>query len=198
VAGWDAIDVWDLELVEPVMTLRLGGDVPVGMLALYFRSDATLVTISNGDPTRVLTWDVGRQQIVADAVLESPRVKHVNRAIVTSDGKFAIGAGSDETTVWRLDTLARVVSVPHGANGQALAVAVNGSLIATSGGSPESSIANQTVRAWSVPDLKQVQCWTLGDLGCRDIVCALAIAPDGRHLLLGGWEGVLRRIVVPT
>lgn len=42
------------------------------------------------------------------------------------------------------------------------------------------------------------QCWKLRDFGCRDISCALAFAPDGQRLVVAGWEGVLRRVVLPA
>jgi hypothetical protein len=54
-----------------------------------------------------------------------------------------------------------------------------------------------SVRLWSLPDLSEIQGWSLLELGCWDLSCALAFTPDGGHLVVAGWEGVLRRIVLP-
>jgi hypothetical protein len=89
------------------------------------------------------------------------------------------------------------------ASGQALAVSLDGTLAATSG--PETPGAQQmtylpdeVLRLWSLPDLREIQCWKLQDFGCRDISCALAFAPDGQRLVVAGWEGVLRSVVLPA
>jgi hypothetical protein len=61
---------------------------------------------------------------------------------------------------------------------------LDGTLAATSG--PETPGAQQmtylpdeVLRLWSLPDLREIQCWKLQDFGCRDISCALAFAPHG-------------------
>jgi hypothetical protein len=51
---------------------------------------------------------------------------------------------------------------------------------------------------WSLPDLVEVQRWDLRDLGAWDISCALAFTPDGQRMIAAGWDGVLRRLVLPA
>jgi WD40 repeat protein len=201
-AGWDVIDVWDLERFELVTTLRVKPGEPPGMLALFFRSDTTLVTIGRSKPVPVLTWDLRSQRVVARATLSMAHAEYFQRATVTSDHRFLIASGAGETIVWRLDTSALVANVPYEASGQALAVSFDGTLAATSG--PETPDAQMTVlshevlRLWSLPDLREIECWKLQDFGCRDVSCALAFAPDGQRLVVAGWEGVLRSVLLPA
>jgi WD40 repeat protein len=201
-AGWDAIDIWDIERFELITTLRMAGVFPPGMLALFFGSSTSLVTIGRGNPMPVLTWDLMSHRVVAHATLAMSRAKYFERARVTSDHRFLIAAGHEGTNVWRLETLTLVASVPHGTTGQALAVSWDGSLVATFGFDPPIGqtphASHEVLRLWSLPDLREIQCWKLRDFGCRDIACALAFAPDGKRLVVAGWEGVLRRVVLPV
>jgi len=48
----------------------------------------------------------------------------------------------------------------------------------------------------ALPDLREQASWSPADLGCRDIVTGLAFSPDSRHLIVGGWDGLLRRLVL--
>jgi len=199
-AGWDVIDVWDLERFELVTTLRVTPGEPPDILALFFRSDTTLVTIGRSTPVPVLTWDLKSQRVVARASLSMAHAEYFERATLTSDHRFLIASGRGETIVWRLDTSTLVANVPSGASGQALAVSADGTLAATSGretpGTQPTGPSQEVLRLWSVPDLREIQCWNLRDFGCRDISCALAFAPDGQRLVVAGWEGVLRRVVL--
>lgn len=194
VAGRDAVEVWDLDRVEPVTTLHFDGAFPYGLLALAFCSDTNLVTVASTDPIAVLTWDLTSRTIAARGILESPTLKQVSRAIVAADQQFLVASGS-ETTVWRLDTPTPVATVPHGAAGQAVALSLDATLLATS---DDQAAGDGTLRVWSLPDLQEIHSWTLRDFGCRDIATTLAFAPNGRQLVVGGWEGVLRRLAVPT
>jgi hypothetical protein len=57
---------------------------------------------------------------------------------------------------------------------------------------------DKRIRLWSLPDLQEIYDWDPFDFGSRDIACALAFTADGRHLIAAGWDGVLRRIALPT
>ena len=138
--------------------------------------------------------------MVARAALPIAGLGDFEIARVTPDHRLLVATEPDQTTVWRLDTDTLAATVPFGASGQALAVSLDGALAATSGheepGPGPSSIMGEALRLWSLPDLSEIRCWRLADLGCRDIACALAFAADGRHLVVAGWDGVLRRIAL--
>ena len=95
-----------------------------------------------------------------------------------------------------------MANVPYVASGQALAVSLDGTLAATSGpetpGAQMTLLSHEVLRLWSLPDLREIECWKLQDFGCRDISCALAFAPDGQRLVVAGWDGVLRSVVLPA
>jgi WD40 repeat protein len=197
VAGADSVDIWDLDLVARVATLQFEPALPSGVLAVFFSSNATVVTVGDSDPLPVLTWDLAAETVVAHAMLNIPPSKYVSRATLTPDRCFLVAAGHVETTVWRLDSPTPVAVAPYDTTGQALAVSADGTLAATSGYEDDARASGATLRVWSLPDLQKLWSWNLRDLGCRDIACALAFAPDGRHLVVAGWEGVLRRVVLP-
>jgi WD40 repeat protein len=196
VAGWNSIDVWSLERFGHLTTIRVDPGLGLGIMALAFSSGNTLVTIGRSNPAPILTWDLATARIVVRRTLVMPRAGHIARAIVTCDSQLVVAADPDETTVWQLDTPAAVAKVPFGLSGQALAVSLDGTLAATFGGGPADT-ADEKLRLWSLPDLRELQSWSLRDFGCRDISCALAFAPDGRRLVIAGWEGVLRRVILP-
>ena len=196
VAGADIIDVWDLERVDRVATLQFEPGLPSGVLALFFSSNTAVVTIGASDPLPVLTWDVATQSVVAHAMLNTPPSKSVSRAMLTPDHQFLVAAGDSETTVSRLDSPTPVAVVPHGTSGQALAVSADGAFAATCAREIAADGSREILRVWSLPDLHELHSWNLADFGCSDIACALAFAPDGRHLVVAGWEGVLRRVVL--
>jgi WD40 repeat protein len=196
VAGWNSIDVWSLERFGHLTTIRVDPGLGLGIMALAFSSRTSLVTIGRSNPAPILTWDLATARIVARRTLLMPRASHIARAIVTCDSQLVVAADRDETTVWRLDTPAAVARVSFGMSGQALAVSLDGTLAATFGGG-SAGTADEMLRLWSLPDLRELQSWSLQDFGCRDISCALAFTPDGRRLVIAGWEGVLRRVVLP-
>ena len=90
--------------------------------------------------------------------------------------------------MWRLDEPTPVATVPIRVNGRALAVSLDGCYAATAAGCD--------LQLWSLPDLKEIQRWDLRAFGLWDISCALAFVPTGRHLIVAGWEGVLRRVAL--
>lgn len=196
------IDIWNLERIELITTLRITAGLPQGMLALFFGSDGRLRTIGRDNPMPVLTWDIDAPRVVSVGLLETAHAAFFERAAITSDELVLVATGPRETTVWHLDSSKRLATVPHGANGQALAVSLDGTIAATAGheipGSHATFVESEALRLWSLPDLREIRCWKLRDFGCRDIACALAFGPDGKCLVVAGWEGVLRRVVLPA
>lgn len=196
VAGTHAVDLWDLETCTCVTRLTVETDGPDGLFALDFRSDDVLTGVGRADPSPVLTWDLHSRRVIDRRELPQ-QIKKVQRAMVTPNHQFFVAASWHETTVWRLDTCAAVGSVPHGIAGQALAISPDGRLAATSGADLMDGSDDRRIRLWSLPDLREIRQWSVAALGCRDLVCALTFTPDARHLVLGDWHGVLRRLVLP-
>jgi hypothetical protein len=184
--------------LELVTTLHIEPDFPPGMLTLFFLSDTTLVTIGRNSPIPVLTWDLRSLRLVNRSTLTMPRVHDVRRALVTPNNRFLVAVGSSDTICWRLDSPEPVGHLSSGGSGQALAGSADSTLAAISGGDTQiSDVGYEALRLFFLPDLRELGRWNLRTLGCRDIACALAFAPDNRHLVLAGWEGVLRRVSLP-
>ena len=85
---------------------------------------------------------------------------------------------------------------PFGTFGEALALSTDGCLAATCDHETPGK-GEPVVRVWSVPDLRELWKLNLTDVECRDIACALAFTPDARRLVIAGWEGAIRRAVLP-
>jgi WD40 repeat protein len=202
VAGWEAIGIWELESLKVVTTLPVDPDLPQGILALSFASRDRLVTFGRCAPIPVVTWDLSTGQAIARRTLEIPPVPDIQRALVTHDQQAFLAAGRSATIAWRLDHPFPVAIVSEEVSGQALAVSRDGALAVTSGRPPEGAgvqptgFSSEKLRLWSLPELRQLQSWKLSDLGCRDIACAVAFTPDNNYLIVAGWEGVVRRIVL--
>jgi hypothetical protein len=202
VARTYAVEIWDLGRLECVSSLPLEGGRPPGTLALFFDSDDALAIVGrhDQDTAHLVTWDVVSHQMINRRILHMPGAARMARMMVTADARHLVGVSGTETIVVRLDGSHRSTNVRHGSYGQALAVSVDGRMAATcseGGIQPAVGVLQPVVRVWSLPNLHQIYQWNLWELGCRDIACALAFAPDGRRLILGGWEGVLRRLVLP-
>lgn len=200
VAGWDAVDLWDLRRLEleREFAVPVESSLPPGILAVCFDSDTTLRIVARNDVADVLTWDVVAQKEVGRSTLAVPNAKKVQRAMVSPDSQYLVCSGVD-TTVTGIG--GSVTTLPYGSFGQAIAVSRDAPLIATCGFTREpvreDRDAEPVLRVSSLPDLRELWRCNLKELGCRDIACALAFAPDRRHLVVAGWEGVLRRIVLP-
>jgi WD40 repeat protein len=176
------------------------GTLSQGIVGLGFDADR-LIIVGRGEPMPVLVWDVNLRRIVERSELQVPDIDGISRAVVAADKRLLIAAGDDATVVWTLDQSAPVGMIPGGIPGQALAVSADATMAATSGPErydPERAISlvGQTIRLWSLPDLRRIASWTLAHLGCRDIVTGLAFSADNRHLVLAGWEGVVRRLAI--
>ena len=188
VAGWESVDIWDPEHLGRVATLEIEPKLPPGMLALFFVSDTLLTTIGRSPRAPVSTWDLPTQRLTAESTLRMPRAATVATALPTSSGHL-VTASSEETAVWQIGEEALVATAPFGVAGRALAVSNDGRYAATASG--------RDLRLWSLPHLHELHRWDLMALGLWDISCALAFVPGGRHLIVAGWEGVLRRVVLP-
>jgi hypothetical protein len=187
-AGFNRVDIWDLERFELTASLEPESGLPPGMLALFFRSDTLLTTIGRALHVPVLTWDVLAQRPTSSSRLMMPGAATVATALVTPSG-LLVAASWDETTVWQLGEPAPAGTAPFGITGRALAVSADGGYAATAN--------HWELRLWSLPNLTELHRWHLKALGLWDISCALAFAPGNRHLIVAGWEGVLRRVVLP-
>ena len=196
VAGSTAIELWSLPQPSRVATVQIEPSRPPGLLAMFFSAcGGRLTAIGRDSPSPITTWDVRTGRVIARRSLEIESPWHLDTAVVTADGQFMIAANGDYTSVWRLEPPCLVASVPLGIAGRALAVSRDGRRFATA--SSDSEAEQPTLRIWGLPDVTQVRSWNLQDLGCRDLSCALAFAPDGRRIVIAGWEGVIRRIVLP-
>jgi WD40 repeat protein len=172
-----------------------------GILALDFIDADRLMIVGRGEPMPVLVWDVNLRRMVDRRELEVPPIDGISRAVIAVDKQLMVAAGDTATVVWRLDQSSPVAMIASGITGQALAVSADGTLAATSGSvvnDPErgQGLKDQLVRLWSLPVLREIASWNLTNLGCRDIVTGLAFSPDNRHLVLVGWEGVVRRLAI--
>jgi WD40 repeat protein len=202
VAGWRAVRIWELESLEPVITLRSDPDLPPGMLTLSFSSRDRLVTFGRQAPIPVVTWDLSTGHVIARSTLEVPPVPDIQRALVTHDHQVFLAAGRSAIIAWRLDHPSPLAMVPEEVSGQALAVSRDGTLAVTSGrraedASPEVGRQVEELRLWSLPELHQLHSWKLRDFGCRDTASAVAFSSDNRYVIVAGWEGVLRRVILP-
>jgi hypothetical protein len=193
VAGGDAIELWELAPARRITTLHFP-QLQSGIIALYFASDAAVVLIARSDPLQVLTYDLASGQVASLSTLERPRAKVLNRVLPTPNRQFIIGSSGEETTAWKVDADGRVASVDYGTTGQAIAVSPDGTLVAIAGFEKRGAPSDEILQLLSIPDLREIQRWNLTDLGCRDIVSSLAFSPDGTHVVVAGWDGVLRRV----
>jgi len=189
VAGWGAVDIWDLERLRRITTLEIEPTLPRTILALFFVSDTKLTTVGRNPHPPVLTWDVAKQRVTASSTLTMPEAATVETALATTSGHI-VAASGNETTVWQVDDPTPFATAPFGVAGRGLAVSADGRFAATT--------SDWEVRLWSLPNLAEVHRWHLHDLGLWDISCALAFVPDSRYLIVAGWEGVLRRVVLPS
>jgi WD40 repeat protein len=187
-AGWNVVEIWDLERFSHDTTLELESGLPPGLLALFFVSGTVLKTIARGATAAILTWDVPTQRVTDTALLTIPAAATVAMALATASG-LVVTASYQETAVWQLGEAAPVATAAHGVDGRALAVSTDGRYAATA--------YHPDLRLWSLPNLSELHRWNLRDFGLWDTSCALAFVPGGRHLIVAGWDGVLRRVVLP-
>jgi hypothetical protein len=160
-------------------------------LTLFFSRESTLTIIGRDEDASVAIWQPNSNQFVSGYPLRLRNAHRLMRALVTPEGKCVVGI-SNETMAMPFQGI--VTTVPHEAYGQALTVSADGHLAATCGDNED---GRPVVLVWSLPDLRERWRCNLLDIGCRDIACALAFSRDGRHLIVAGWDGVMRRLVMP-
>ena len=174
---------------------------PHGIVALGFVGVDHLVIVGRNEPMPVRVCDVKSGRVVERRNFEVPPIEGITRAIVVSDKRLVVAGGYRATVVWRLDEASPAAMIPCPIAGQALAVSADGTMAAISGALEYeavrvSNVREEWIRLWSLPELRELKSWRVADLGCREIVTALAFSPDNRYLIVGGWEGVLRRLVL--
>jgi WD40 repeat protein len=186
-----AILVRSLEDFAHMTTLTTASEV----FALSFDASGSTVRAAVGDrdsnsyPSSIVTWDVASACEIDVSPLWVQESNWFTTAAFTPDSRFFIGAGA-EIIVWSVGNPEPHARALSGVTGRALAVSSDGTRLATS----EKGI----LFLWSLPDLVEVQRWNLSALGAWDISCALAFTPDGQRLVAAGWDGVLRRLVLPA
>ncbi len=203
VAGFDTVRIYTLAPLEMSASVDGLSHLPHGILALGFVGVDRLVIVGRKTPMPVWVWDLNSRRMIARRDFTVPPIEGITRAIIAPDNGLLVAGGDRAIVVWRLDDPSPVAMTWSGISGQALAVSADATMAATSGPAPVENetervvgVREEQIRLWSLPDLREIHSWSLTDLGCRDIVTALAFSPDNRHLIVGGWEGVLRRLVL--
>ena len=196
IADWDGgVGVWDLESGTRVMKLdtQLTDGQSIGV---FLPSRKACVTVGCGEQIAVVIWDLDAQQ-PSDRVTIDISGRQLTTVVLTPDTRHLIASSASSrfvdmrTTVWELASGAVTADVPGDIAGRALALSTDGSLLAT-------ATSRSYVQLRTLPTLTEIARWYLADLGCRDLATALAFAPDNTALIVGGWEGVIRRIALPA
>jgi WD40 repeat protein len=201
VAMRDHVRIYTLAPFEMTASVNDLWHFPHGIVALGFVGVDHLVIVGRNEPMPVRVCDVKSGRVVERRNFEVPPIEGITRAIVLSEQRLVVAGGYRAMVVWRLDGASPVAMTPCPIAGQGLAVSADGTMAATSGAVEYetvrvSNLRDEWIRLWSLPDLRELMSWRVADLGCREIVTALAFSPDNRHLIVGGWEGVLRRLVL--
>jgi len=197
IVGNDGIDVWDLQSFERLARLSEPG-AENSSLAPAFDSSDRLVCAQRGHSFEIVTWDWRSQRVMErHGFLGPPMDERVNRTSMTPDRRHLVAATDHTTTVWQIGRSLPHSQVPYGTFGEALALSVDGRMAATCNHRVPGKW-EPVVRVWSLPDLREIWTLNLFDVGCRDIACALAFTPDARRLVIAGWEGAIRRAVLPA
>jgi WD40 repeat protein len=203
VAGFDRVGIYRLAPFGMMASVDGLPDLPYGILALGFIGADHLAIIGRDEPMPVSVWDLKLRRVVERRELSVPPINGIARAIIAGASGLVVAGGYEATVVWRLEDRSPAAMTSCAMSGQALAVSADATTAATSGPPPTANetervdgVRVEQIRLWSLPDLRELASWRVAALGCRDIVTALAFSPDGRHLVLGGWDGVLRRLVL--
>jgi hypothetical protein len=193
IADWeDMVQIWDLQSGTVVGRLHTHPThYPLGVFWPVSTQCVTIVTRGDG---LVTVWDSARQCVIAQHAVQMPRKPSLSggllAAAVTSDLRVMVAATDSDTVAWELGRAEPVGQVRGGIAGRALAVSRDGRYLATSD-------SREMVRLRTLPTLTEIGRWSLPDLGCRDLACAVAFSPDNSSLVIAGWEGVIRRIALP-
>jgi WD40 repeat protein/tetratricopeptide (TPR) repeat protein len=169
--------VWELPAGKALRVLD-GHEATVVAVA-YSADGSTIATGSLDETVRLWRADSG----------EAPRTLqgHVFGILdlaFTADGRQLITAGKDKTIrIWDVGTGKESTSLPGHADA-VNAVAISGDRLATG--------ADDGVRLWDLRSNASVEAFSGIKHGAR----SLAFSPDGRHLVAGGRDGVVRVYVM--
>jgi WD40 repeat protein len=196
IADWHGgVDVWDLNSGTRAMTLdtQLTDGQSIGV---FLPSGKVCVTVGCGQRITVVIWDLDAQ-LPSDRITIDISGRQPTTVVLTPDTRHLIASSASSrlvdtrTTAWALPSGEVTADVPGDIAGRALALSADGSLLAT-------ATSRSSVHLRTLPTLTETARWYLPDLGCRDLATALAFARDNTALIVGGWDGVLRRIPLPA
>ncbi|GAA4381576.1 hypothetical protein GCM10023088_46210 [Actinomadura verrucosospora] len=148
--------------------------------------------VSAGADGAVRVWDVAARRLVHRLVEESPGV----RARLTPDGRRCVTASTgDELNVWDLSAGRLVRTLRTGASGRGRLIAVctspDGRHVVTAGAREG---GGEEIRLWNIESGRTtiLHGGREGGPGVPPAcdVTALTVTPDGRHLIIGGWNDV--------
>jgi WD40 repeat protein len=176
--------IWDTETGQAILTLK-GHTDKIGAVA--FAPDGTRVLTASWDGTAKV-WDAQSGQVVATL----PGTGRVSFAAFSPDGTRALLKGPDDKdgrspfTLWDVRTRQEVATVPaHTATWrpQALFTPDGRRLLLVTGWNPD-----DTLRAWDTATGKEV----LALKGHGVFGTTVALSPDGKRVVTGGWDGAAR------
>ena len=193
IADWeDMVEIRDLQNGNVVA--RLQTHPAHDPLGVFWPVATQCVTVTTRGDGLVTIWDASRYGVSAQHSVEMPRDSswsgRLLTAALTRDQRVMVAATDSDTVAWELGRGEPVAQVRGGIAGRALAISRDGRYLATSD-------SGEVVRLRTLPTLTEIGRWSLPDLGCRDLACAVAFSPDNSSLILAGWEGVIRRIALP-
>jgi WD40 repeat protein len=193
VADWEeTVEIWDLQ--SGTVVGRLHTHPTHSLLGVFWPTPTQCATVVTRGDGLVSIWDVAQQRVTAQHAVEMPRESplsgNILTATVTSDLRVMVAATDLDTVAWELGRAEHVARVGGGIAGRALAISRDARYVAT-------SESRDVVRLRTLPALTEIGRWSLLDLGCRDLACAVAFSPDNSSLIVAGWEGVIRRIALP-
>jgi WD40 repeat protein len=173
---WQDGDEWHARRIPDLVGGRLASLSPDGgQFACYCRDDRTI---------RMWTWPACEER----ATLEGHRAR-ISALAFTSDGRaLATGDGEGIIKVWDLSTgRERASWRAHAQDVLDLSFTRDGTRLASV------SLVEKRVRLWEVADGH-----LRGEVEFPRTIGALAFKPDGTHLVLGGFDGVVRFVEVAT
>jgi RNA polymerase sigma factor (sigma-70 family) len=166
---------------------------PAGFSHLTFSPDGSILA-AGGDDLSVQLWEVATGKKLRQWSWPKGKDPHacVDDMAFTPDGKMLATAGlrSNEVLLWDVQTGARLGRAPH-PMAKGVIFAPDGRMLVSAGW-------DQSVRWWSMPDLKPVDAVSLPDQNgvARSRpdprLQAIARSPDGRLLATIGLDGAFR------
>jgi WD40 repeat protein len=185
IARWSgAVDIWRLDTLEGFATFRIESERDLLALAL---SSEECIVVTRGSIAAVTVWNLDEQRPTAHHRVEMPG--YMLSGAVVANKRLLIGCTGHQTFVWEFRKPAATARADEGIAGRGLALSPDGSMVAVSD-------PNGYVIVRTLPRLTEVRRWYLPDLGCADLSCAITFTPDKSSLVVAGWEGVIRRMLL--